>query len=175
MSNLKQTLSGVAVKLRPWYGLIGKVVFLVVALIIIFGILFGLKRMPSIAMSPSINDGDLMMFSRSATDYNENDVVMYDRDGKTAVSRIIAKETQTVSLDGDGYITVDGAIFSKTPVTSDVERSMQEMGMPFRVPLGRVYLLNDNYDLVEDSRIFGAISTQDLRGKITTVLKVRGI
>ena len=175
MQKVKQTLSKVAVKLRPWRGLIAKVAFLIVAVFILFGVVFGLKRMPSIAMSPVINDGDLTMFTRIGNSYAENDVVLYENNGKTAISRIIAKGGQTVNINGEGYMTVDNVVVSRMPVTNDPEKDAPLMGMPFTVPLQQVYLLNDNYELKDDSRVFGGVFENKLQGKVITVLKVRGI
>ncbi len=171
----KQKLAEVAAKLRPWYGLIGKVAFLLVALFILFGVVFGFRRMSDIAMSPIVNDGDLMLFSRIGNDYSENDVVIYEHDGKTAVSRVIAKEDQIIDINEDGYLTVDGSIVSKGPVTTEIDTAGTQYGLPYRVPSKQVYLLNDNYEMKEDSRSFGAIFVEKLQGKIISVLKVRGI
>ena len=171
----KQKLAGVAAKLRPWYGLIGKVLFLIVTLIILFGFVFGFNRMSGIAMSSNINDGDLTLFTRIGNDYAENDVVIYERDGKSSISRIIAKSGQIVDINNEGYMTVDGAVVSKAPVTNDLDTAALDMGLPYRVGSNMVYLLNDNYELNDDSRSFGAVFTSFLKGKIITVLKVRGI
>ena len=171
----KQKMSKVAAVLRPWYGLIGEIVFLLLAVFILFVVVFGLKRMPNIAMSPIVNEGDLVMYSKLGNEYAENDVVLYEKDGKSALSRIIAKEGQLVDVNNEGYITVDNVVVSKMPVTDNIEAAAQEMGLPYRVSGGMFYLLNDNYELKDDSRSFGAVYLKEFKGKVITVLKVRGI
>jgi signal peptidase I len=163
-------------RLKPWLGFVWRILFLLIVFWLFFGVIFGLNRMSGVAMDPSIKDGELMMFLRVGGDFGVNDVVLYEHDGKTEISRIVALPDQIVDVNRDGYLTVDGVVESKSAIV-DVDSVSNDGAsiFPMRVPSGTFFMLNDNYDYGEDSRNFGAIDNSSIRGRIVTTLKVRDI
>ena len=163
-------------KMKPWMGIVGRLVFLLVAIWVIFGLIFGVERMSGVAMSPNLKDGELMLYTRIGSSYKVNDVVLYRHGDSSMISRIIATGNQVVDLNDEGYITVDGVIESSDMVYDLSESNIMGSGVfPFRVPAGAYFVLNDNYYYTEDSRIFGAIDGRDIYGRVVTTLKVRDI
>lgn len=165
-------------KFQPWLKLIGKIAFLLFAVFIIFGVLFGVGRNVGVAMSPNLKDGELVLFSRLWNSYTNNDVVLYEHDGKAEFSRILALPDQIVDLNDDGYLTVNGVIESSraiVDITDEEAFAKVKQSFPYRVPSKRYYLLNDNYDCDDDSRVFGAVEEKDIKGKAMSTLKVRNI
>ena len=127
-------------------------------------------------MDPSLRDGELTLFSRVGNEYAAGDVVVFKKDDELLVSRVFATAGQLVDADEDGYLTIDGAVQTDSAVIDVNDSSArQRAGLPFRVPTGAFYLLNDNYDSDEDSRSFGALYEKDLQGRVISTLKVRGI
>jgi signal peptidase I len=173
-------LTGVQIpeKFQPWLKLLGKFAFLLFAIFILFFVVFGVGRNVGVAMNPNLKDGELVLFSRLWNSYTNEDVVLFEKDGKTEFSRILALPDQVVDLNEDGYLTVNGVIESDRAIVdvSDEEAYLQvKSSFPYRVPSGRYFLLNDNYDCDDDSRKFGAIEEKDLKGKAISTLKVRNI
>ena len=163
-------------KMRPWLRFAGKVVLLFLLLFVLLGMLFGVRRVSGIGMNPSLKDGELVLFSRAWNDYQAGDAVLFSHDGVEEVSRIFAVGGQVVDVNGEGYFTVDGAVQTDGIVVDLTDTDPRAaMGLPFRVPTGSYYLLNDNYDYDVDSRTLGAILSKDLKGKIISTLKVRNI
>lgn len=163
-------------QLKPWLRLAGKIALLFLMLWIVFGWLFGLHRISGIGMDPGLRDGELALFARVGNEYAVGDVVLFERDGSMQASRIFATGGQLIDANDDGYLTIDGAIQSDGIVVDMTEDNAKErIGLPFRVPSGAYYLLNDNYEFEEDSRSFGALYEKDFRGKVISTLKVRNI
>ena len=163
---------------RPWLKLLGKLVFLLFAIFILFGVVFGIGRVSGVAMDPNLKDGELVLFSRMWNSYTNDDVVLYEREGKSQFARILALPDQIVDMNDEGYLMVDGVIESSRAVVSTDDESAflrVKNSFPYRVPTGKYFLLNDNYDCTDDSREYGAIDEKDLKGKAMSTLKVRNI
>lgn len=164
-------------KLRPWLRLLWKLLLLLFVLFILFGVVFGVRRISGVTMDPNLKDGELTLFTRLWNSYEVGDAVLYERDGQTEVSRIVAKGGQIITVNESGYLEVDGSEETDKAVFDVSDDSFAEKAakFPYRVPEGSYYLLNDNYEYEQDSRSFGAVYEKDLRGKIISTLKVRNI
>ena len=161
--------------MKPWLGIIGRLVFLLLTIIVLFGWVFGITRVSGVAMHPNLKDGELILYTRWGGDYKTNDVVLYKHDGKEYISRVLAREDQIVDVNREGYLTVDGVVESDNVVFDVKNDSDAIAAFPFRVPSGSYFVLNDNYEYNEDSRSFGAIDARDIYGCAISSLKVRDI
>ena len=92
---------------RDWVRLATKIAVLAVILWVIFGICFGLYRMDGVAMSDRIKDGDLVLVSRLSDALGSDDVIIFERDGKSYISRIVAFPGDVVNIDRQGCLCVN--------------------------------------------------------------------
>lgn len=162
-------------KNRNWVRLIMKSVVLILVLWLLFGVLIGLRRVEGVSMSNRVEDGDLVLFSRTDKTYYPDDVVLFERDNETHVSSILASPGDIVTLDDVGRLYVNGAQVSDRVVYNLNEGETPTISFPFRVPNGSYFLLNGNLEAMDDSRSFGAIYAKDIKGKIVTILRTRSI
>ena len=162
-------------KNRNWVRLIMKSVVLILVLWLLFGVLIGLRRVEGVSMSNRVEDGDLVLFSRTDKTYYPDDVVLFERDNETHVSSILASPGDIVTLDDVGRLYVNGAQVSDRVVYNLNEGETPIISFPFRVPNGSYFLLNGNLEAMDDSRSFGAIYAKDIKGKIVTILRTRSI
>jgi len=162
-------------KNRNWVRLIVKSVVLILVLWLLFGVLIGLRRVEGVSMSNRVEDGDLVLFSRTDKTYYPDDVVLFERDNETHVSSILASPGDIVTLDDVGRLYVNGAQVSDRVVYNLNEGETPTISFPFRVPNGSYFLLNGNLEAMDDSRSFGAIYAKDIKGKIVTILRTRSI
>jgi len=160
---------------RNWIRLGIKVIILIVILWIIFGVLIGFKRVEGVSMSRRVEDGDLVLFSRTDKTYHPDDVVLFERDNKTYISSILALPGDLVTLDEVGRLYVNGALVSDTIVYDYEQGEKPTISFPFRVPENGYFLLNANLEDVDDSRSFGAIFESAMKGKIVSILRTRSI
>ena len=162
-------------KNRNWVRLIVKSVVLILVLWLLFGVLIGLRRVEGVSMSNRVEDGDLVLFSRTDKTYYPDDVVLFERDNETHVSSILASPGDIVTLDDVGRLYVNGAQVSDRVVYNLNEGETPTISFPFRVPDGSYFLLNGNLEAMDDSRSFGAVYAKDIKGKIVTILRTRSI
>ncbi|MCR5573000.1 MAG: signal peptidase I [Candidatus Saccharibacteria bacterium] len=135
-----------------------------------FGAFVGFRRVTDVSMDGRINDGDFILFNRMGKNHNVGDVVIYSYDGRELMSEIIGEEDDLITLNDDGYLLVNGVIVSNAPVYDSTLDEANPFGDGFRVPMGGYFVLNSNYEDVNDSRSFGAIRKSDIKGSVIALL-----
>ncbi len=171
---MKKTKAFLA-KHHKWIRLFIKIIVMVTFVWLLFGVLIGFQRVEGVSMSHRIEDGDLVLFSRTDKTYYPDDVVLYEREGKMHVSSILASPSDVITIDEVGRLYVNGARVSDTPVYNLEQGEMPTITFPVRVPIGSYFLLNANLEDMDDSRSFGAVFEQQIKGKIVSIFRTRSI
>lgn len=151
-----------------------KIAVIVLIFIILFGFIFGLKRIKGLDMYPNIKQGDLIMYFRLDQRYNDGDAIVVNRNGKDYIMRIVATEGETVKIN-DNKILVNNLVeinesFYKTE--ADTESSIK---YPYKVEKGKYFVVFDYRLHKDDSRSFGTISKNDIKGKVIARLQIRNV
>ena len=124
------------------------------------------------ASYPMIKDGDLCITYRLGT-LSQGDAVVYRRDGKIRMGRVIAFGGSTVDIRND-YITVDGyGLFEDVLYPTAAEGA--QTAFPYTVSENCVFVLNDYRSDLSDSRSFGGIPLSDVQGRVVFIMRRRGI
>lgn len=124
-------------------------------------------------MFPALKDGDLAIVFRLQEDYAREDVITYTVEGERYFGRIIARETDVVTLDDGGSLMVNGTTQSGEIMYPTYAKEGIEY--PYRVPAGCVFVLGDYRTQTQDSRDFGPIPMENVEGKVITILRRRGL
>ena len=138
--------------------------FLVV-LVYLFAIQISVVRGHS--MQPSLSDGDRLIIDRisySVMDVSRFDVVVLRSpidEGVDYVKRVIGLPGDRVRLD-DGHVFVNDEMVAES-FAHVVDHSMMD---EVSVPEGHYFLLGDNRPVSCDSREFGLVRQERLRGKV---------
>ncbi|MDQ2750746.1 MAG: signal peptidase I [Actinomycetota bacterium] len=146
------------------------VITLLVALTLIF--LAEPVRVSSSSMSPTFHSGNQVLvqkFGGRAHHPHRRDVIAFHVPGTSGlvVKRVVAVGGDSVGI-ADGVLTVNG-----TPVPeSFVDYNLMDATYfgPIEVATGTVFVMGDNRSDSVDSRTFGAISVDDIVGRV--VLRV---
>ncbi|MDD2427060.1 MAG: signal peptidase I [Eubacteriales bacterium] len=125
------------------------------------------------AMFPSLKDGDLILAFRLQDKYEQDDIVIYRRDGRQYIGRIAARGADIVSLDDSGSLIVNGTVQSGEIIFPTYAGEALEY--PYRVPEDCIFVLGDYRTQSEDSRNFGGIPMEEVEGKVITYLRRRGL
>lgn len=153
----------------------GLLIVLIAAAVRIFLVLP--YRMPDVAMQSGYYSGDFLLVSKISYKLDVpavGDVVVFEhpiKPGEKLARRIIAKEGQTVQVDGKIVYVDDQPIAEPSSVTHTDYRilpadfSNRDYSQPVKVPSGQVYVLADNRDQGEDSRNFGCVNLNSIKGK----------
>lgn len=153
--------------------LVARVLVIAIAGWLLFTQVFLITRTIGQSMFPALKDGDLAIVFRLQETYARDDVISYTVDGQRYLGRIIARETDVVTMDDTGSLLVNGTTQSGEIMYPTYAKDGIEY--PFRVPAGCVFVLGDYRTQAQDSRDFGAIPMENVEGKVITILRRRGL
>ena len=70
---------------------ISNLIWMVVLLMVVFGLLFGITPMKSNDMAPRISSGDLMLYYRLEKNLRPQDIVIFEKNGRQYTGRLRRK------------------------------------------------------------------------------------
>src|SRR5882757_847458 len=131
---------------------------------------------PTTSMQPTVAPGDKVLAQRiSGSDVHRGDVVVFSDKlwgDEPMVKRVVAMGGDTVQCcDKQGRLTVNGKPIAEDYLNTD---STTASLLPFKstVPKGSLFMLGDNRQVSEDSRIHlddaeqGAVPASDVKGRV---------
>lgn len=149
-----------------------RLIILLLFLWLIFGVCFGVAPVRNGDMFPRISAGDLMLYYRLERDYNSQDVIVYEKDGQSRVGRVIAHGGDTVEITGEGEIKINGSIVMESNIFYDTyPYEGDSVTYPITLAAEEVFVLGDNRQGAKDSRYYGAITSNEIKGKVITILR----
>ncbi|MBB5183227.1 signal peptidase I [Catenisphaera adipataccumulans] len=168
-SNKKELPISAEVKL-----LVMKIVMIILFLIMLFTFLFGIMKEPDNMMNPAIKEGDLVIYYRLDKDYLAGDVVMVKYDGEISPKRVVAVAGDTVEITDEGLV-VNGYVQQEKDIYTETLPYKGKVSYPLKIKEGQVFVLGDNRPYSLDSRNYGPVSTDAIKGQVITVIRRRGI
>jgi len=156
---------------RGYLSLLFKLAVTAAVLLLFFSFVCLLWRVQGQEMFPAVRDGDLLLASRLDKQYSRGDVVIYEAEGQRRVGRIVARESDRLEITKDGNLTVNGAMQSEA-VFYPTQAEQEDFSV--QVPEGCVYILGDHRDACRDSRDFGPVPAEHVKGKVIGLLRIRG-
>lgn len=124
-------------------------------------------------MFPSIKDGDLVVALRINRGYEQNDVVVYRQDGVRKIGRVAGKAYDLVYMDDSGSLLVNG--MSETGEILYPTYAKEGVTYPLQLAEDEIFVLGDYRTKSEDSRDYGAISEDEVDGKVSIIIRRRGL
>lgn len=145
-------------------------------LIILFSFVIGIHIQRGNDMYPAIRDGDIVIYYRSRSLMN-TEAVVYEAGGRVQTGRVEATEGTVISRTGDLQLTFDGIHLPVTAENGIYKRTYaaEETKLPVTVDKDCCFILGDNREEADDSRIYGQIRSEEIRGRIVTVIRRRQI
>lgn len=140
----------------------------------LFTFVYGASRVQNLSMSPTIADGDLVIYYRLDRRFSKGDVAMLQYRGQSYPLRVAAVEGDIVDID-DGGLMVNGAYQAESGIYFETTRFADGVDFPVTVGPGQVFLLGDNRTGATDSRILGCVDIDDLQGKVIGIIRTRAI
>lgn len=144
-------------------------------LYILFGVLFGLAPMRSEDMKPRISPGDVMLYYRLEDRLRAADVVLYLKENKQYVGRIVALPGDTVNITESKQLQINNSTVTEPNIFYPTGQYEGGITLPYTVPENSYFVLADFREGGKDSRLFGAISRDEIAGKVMTVLRRSGL
>ncbi|TAL61624.1 MAG: signal peptidase I [Legionella sp.] len=144
-------------------------------LTISFFLIWGFARPYHISgdcMEPAIKDGKLYFLDRITPflrKYQINDIILFNHEGKTWISRVVALENNTIQID-EGRIVVNDNMLPNNKITRNWSKwkyGSYAINQPFQVPSHHLFVLSDNLSAQhDDSRVFGSVSQESVLGLV---------
>ena len=158
---------------RDFCSLLLRICVITVAAFVIFTQVFLITQCDGQGMFPAIEDGDLVLAYRLHEDYAKGDVVVYELNGKYHLGRILARSNDVVMMDDTGNLVISGTTQGGEILYPTYAREGIEY--PYRVPEGHLFLLGDYRTQATDSRDFGPVPLDNIKGKVITIVRRRGV
>ena len=135
---------------------------------------FGITTVKGNYMFPALRDGDLVITFKIGDPVSSEAVAYKTKDG-VRLGRIVGMEKDEIGIKEDGALTINEIALSEEIFYPTTKLDNSIINFPYIVPENSVFILNDYRTLGEpDSRVYGAISRENLRGKVIFVFRRRG-
>ncbi len=141
--------------------------------ILLIGV-FGVCRCNDHTMYPACKDGDLAIYYRLQNEYRPSDVVIVDIDGQKQIRRVVATAGDEVEVTEEG-LKINGYLQQEVGIYMETLPYAQEMRYPVTLGNEEYFVLGDNRANAQDSRIYGAVSKEQIKGVVMVLLRHRGI
>lgn len=152
-----------------------KIGLLIIVFSVLFGFCFGFIANPDDSMSPAYCEGDLVLYYRLDRTYVSNDTVVMKYKDRTIVRRVVAVEGDTVDINEDGQLMVNGFVQQESHVFTKTYPYKEGIEFPVTLKKDEVFLMADNRDNAQDGRIFGPVKRSDIKGSVMLVCRRRNL
>ena len=118
------------------------------------------------SMEPSYRDGEIVVLFKNSS-FDQGDVIGFYYQGKVLLKRVIAGPGDTVVVDRDGNVYVNGQLLEESYVT---EKSLGDCDLefPYTVPEESYFVMGDRRSNSVDSRnsLVGCIKSDQIIGRV---------
>ncbi|MCD7846993.1 MAG: signal peptidase I [Oscillospiraceae bacterium] len=118
------------------------------------------------SMEPTLSDDDIILLFKT-DNLKTGDLIGFYYQNKLLLKRVIGVAGDTIDIDEEGNVTVNGELLDEPYVTN---KSLGEcdIELPYQVPENRVFVMGDNRATSIDSRssAIGCIESYQIVGKV---------
>jgi signal peptidase I len=125
------------------------------------------------AMSPTLNNGDRIFMWKRFSSLKRADIVVFfypeDR-SKSFIKRVVGLPGETIDLDVDGRVTINGRAIEEPYVVPERNQAAQARWQVMREEFKHIspdcyFVMGDNRDVSNDSRSWGTVQRSLIYGK----------
>ncbi|MCR5600746.1 MAG: signal peptidase I [Ruminococcus sp.] len=138
---------------------------------LLFGYVVGVINAPNSDMSPNIKSSDLLLYYKLYKNYRAQDVVVLVKNDTTYVGRIVAVGGDSVDISDSERLIVNGNMVSEPNIFGDTPRFEGFVQYPVQLGDNEYFILCDSRGGSEDSRYYGTVSADDIRGKVISIVR----
>ena len=116
-----------------------------------------------------------MLYYRLENRYAANDVVVFEKNGKTYTGRIVARGGDTVEITDDAGLIINGSSVVENDIYYSTPKYDSDVAYPLTLAEDEYFILCDYRTGAKDSRAFGPVRQNEFKGKVITVLRRSGL
>lgn len=152
------------------YELLESIIIAVVFVVLLFTLVFRIFVVSGPSMFPTLKDGDRIIVSNLFYTPKQGDIICFSKPeykDEVLVKRIIALEGQTVDINNDMQVVVDGKVLDESYLV-DVTTTGGSLELPYTVEQGKLFVMGDNRPDSFDSRYttIGTIDINNVLGRL---------
>jgi len=140
-------------------------------------IVIGLAQPVKVAgntMAPTLNDGDRILLNKRVGDLQRGDIVVFwypEDETKSFIKRIVGLPGETIDLDSNDNITINGTMIDEPYIQADRNREARRRWKMSNsewktIKDGFYFVMGDNRDFSNDSRTWGCVPRSLIYGKV---------
>ncbi len=145
---------------------LGVLVVVAAVAVLLSVLLFPVIQVSGDSMEPSLHDGDILLLVKTGN-YKEGKLCCISWQNKLLIKRVIAKAGDTIDIDAEGNVSVNGVPLNEPYLT---EKSLGECDItfPYQVPDGRIFVMGDKRSTSIDSRnsAVGSVGDDQIIGQV---------
>jgi signal peptidase I len=118
------------------------------------------------SMEPTLQNGQIVVAVKNAK-FQKGNIVAFYYNNKILLKRVIAKAGDTVIIQKDGTVLVNGKALNE-PYLKEKSQGKCDIQFPYQVPDGKIFVLGDHRATSVDSRSssIGCIENEFIVGKV---------
>ncbi|NLD18747.1 MAG: signal peptidase I [Clostridiales bacterium] len=162
----KRMLSKFDGKKHGWLHFLKLVVIAVIVTLLVIYIVLGFSRVDGSSMQPTLSDEQVVTYFRLSDDFQRGDIVAITMpSGDKYVKRIIGVEGDVISIKNAGVYR-NGKKLQESYVKGVTKEIGSKVKYPYTVEANKVFVMGDNRENSIDSRTFGPIVLDMVKGKL---------
>ncbi len=145
------------------------IVVALVVVMVIFTLFFRVYVVDGESMKSTLENGDRLLVSQLFYTPKQGDIVCFvaeNRDEKVLVKRVIAVAGQTIDINAQQQVVVNGKVLEEDYLDPGIYTSQKHFSFPYTVKENEVFCMGDNRINSADSRDIGPIETKYLLGRL---------
>ncbi len=148
------------------------IVFAGAIVFVVFHFLIRVVSVDGSSMSPTLSHGDRLITSNLFYTPSYGDIVILSENtglNEALVKRVIAVAGQTVDINENGEVLVDGKVLSEPYIAETIDDAHRgNQTYPLTIPEGKIFVMGDNRNHSTDSRFsdVGLIDTDEVLGRV---------
>lgn len=144
-------------------------------LALLFGFVFGIAPVADESMKPVLSPGDVVLYYRLENSYVSQDVVVFGKNGRQYIGRIVARGGDTVEITEDSQLKINGSIVAETNIYFSTPIYDTSVEYPLTLAQDEYFILCDHRISGKDSRYFGAIRENEIKGILIAAVRRPGL
>ncbi len=137
----------------------------VVVVVLVFTLIFRIFIVSGPSMLSTLESGDRIVVSNLFFSPKTGDIIVFSgqyNDGEVLVKRVIATPGQTIDINDEGQVVLNGAVLREPYLDEGTKTYIRDAALPYTVKEGELFVMGDNREVSLDSRS-NRVGTADMR------------